>query len=159
MGLLGILKAGGAYVPVDPAYPKARLQFMLQDSRCSVLLTQEKCLGDHLAFTKSPDSHSELKIVALDRDADAIRKEDGENPRGYLNSNNLAYVIYTSGSSGTPKGVAIEHRNTVALLNWAKEVFTAGELAAVLSSTSICFDLSVFELFVPLELGRQGCSR
>lgn len=149
LGLLGILKAGGAYVPFDPAYPKARLEFMLQDSRCSVLLTQEKWLGD-LAFT---DSHSQLKIIALDRDADAIRKEDRENPRGYLNSNNLAYVIYTSGSTGTPKGVAVEHRNTVALLNWAKEVFTASELAGVLASTSICFDLSVFELFAPLSWG------
>ena len=150
IGLLGILKAGGAYVPLDPAYPKARLEFLLRDSRCCVLLTQQKWLGDKLAST---DSRSQLKIVALDRDADAIRKEDRENPRGNLNSNNLAYVIYTSGSTGTPKGVAIEHRNTVALLHWAKEVFTDIELAGVLASTSICFDLSVFELFVPLSRG------
>ena len=66
---------------------------------------------------------------------------------------NLAYVIYTSGSTGQPKGVAIEHRNTVALLHWAKSVFTNDELAGVLASTSICFDLSVFELFVPLSWG------
>jgi amino acid adenylation domain-containing protein len=150
VGLLGILKARSAYVPLDPAYPEARLEFLLRDSRCSVLLTQQKWLGDKLAFT---DSHSQLKIIALDRDADAIRKEDRENPRGNHDSKNLAYVIYTSGSTGTPKGVAIEHRNTVALLNWAKEVFTAGELAGVLASTSICFDLSVFELFVPLSWG------
>jgi amino acid adenylation domain-containing protein len=150
IGLLGILKAGGAYVPLDPAYPKARLEFLLRDSRCSLLLTQQKWLGDTLAFT---DSHSQLKIIALDRDADAIRKEDRETPRGNPDWNKLAYVIYTSGSTGTPKGVAIEHCNTVALLNWAKEVFTAGELAGVLASTSICFDLSVFELFVPLSWG------
>jgi amino acid adenylation domain-containing protein len=153
IGLLGILKAGGAYVPLDPAYPQARLEFVLQDSRCSVLLTQEKGRGDQLAFTDSQASHLELKIVALDRDANAITAEDGENPRRCLSSSNLAYVIYTSGSTGTPKGVAIEHRNTVALLNWAKEVFTASELAGVLASTSICFDLSVFELFVPLSWG------
>jgi amino acid adenylation domain-containing protein len=150
VGLLGILKASSAYVPLDPAYPEARLEFLLRDSRCFVLLTQQKWLGDKLAFTHS---HSQLKIVALDRDADAIRKEDRENPFGNPDSSNLAYVIYTSGSTGTPKGVAIEHRNTVALLTWAKEVFTAGELAGVLASTSICFDLSVFELFVPLSLG------
>ena len=67
----------------------------------------------------------------------------------------LAYVIYTSGSTGRPKGVAIEHRNTVALLHWAREQFSDAELAGVLASTSICFDLSVFELFVPLSWG--GC--
>jgi amino acid adenylation domain-containing protein len=153
IGLLGILKAGGAYVPLDPAYPKARLEFILQDSRCSVLLTQQKWLGDKLPFTNSHDFHSELKIVALDRDADAIRKEDRENSPGYFNSSNLAYVIYTSGSTGTPKGVAIEHRNTIALLNWAKDAFTRSEISGVLASTSICFDLSVFELFAPLSWG------
>src|SRR6185369_11018081 len=59
----------------------------------------------------------------------------------------------TSGSSGRPKGVAIEHRSTVALLSWAAEEFSREELDTVLASTSICFDLSVFEIFVPLSLG------
>jgi amino acid adenylation domain-containing protein/FkbH-like protein len=65
----------------------------------------------------------------------------------------LAYVIYTSGSTGTPKGVAIEHRNAVAFASWARDVFTPEELSGVLASTSICFDLSVFEMFVPLCWG------
>ncbi|MCP4654112.1 MAG: AMP-binding protein, partial [bacterium] len=67
---------------------------------------------------------------------------------------NLAYVIYTSGSTGRPKGVAIEHRHAVAMVAWAHQEFPAAELAGVLASTSICFDLSIFELFVPL--GRGG---
>lgn len=65
----------------------------------------------------------------------------------------MAYVIYTSGSTGKPKGVAIEHRSTVALLHWAGTVFAPEVLTGVLASTSICFDLSVFELFVPLSVG------
>src|SRR5207302_1328112 len=65
----------------------------------------------------------------------------------------LAYVIYTSGSTGRPKGVAIEHRSVVNFIHWARQVFTAEELGGVLASTSICFDLSVFELFVPLCSG------
>ena len=72
---------------------------------------------------------------------------------GQTRAGNLAYVIYTSGSTGTPKGVAIEHRNTVAFLDWARTVFGPQQLAGVLASTSICFDLSVFELFVPLSWG------
>src|SRR4029077_8804931 len=64
-----------------------------------------------------------------------------------------AYVIYTSGSTGRPKGVVIEHRNAVAFIAWARQTFGADELSGVLASTSICFDLSVFELFVPLSGG------
>ena len=66
---------------------------------------------------------------------------------------NLAYVIYTSGSTGRPKGVAITHQSASAFLHWAGEVFSPAQLAGVLASTSICFDLSIFELFVPLSQG------
>src|SRR5207302_10479173 len=70
-----------------------------------------------------------------------------------LDVENLAYVIYTSGSTGTPRGVAIEHGSVNVLLHWAREVFSAEELSGVLASTSICFDLSVFEIFAPLSWG------
>ena len=65
----------------------------------------------------------------------------------------LAYVIYTSGSTGWPKGVAIEHHSAVTMLQWAKQQFGPDDIAGVLAATSICFDLSVFELFVPLCWG------
>src|SRR5262249_33070191 len=64
-----------------------------------------------------------------------------------------AYIIYTSGSTGRPKGVAITHRSAVTLVKWAGDVFSEEELNGVLASTSICFDLSVFELVVPLSWG------
>ncbi|MCP4661995.1 MAG: AMP-binding protein, partial [bacterium] len=66
---------------------------------------------------------------------------------------NLATLIYTSGSTGRAKGVAIAHRSAVAMVEWAREVFSPAEVAGVLASTSICFDLSIFELFVPLSRG------
>jgi amino acid adenylation domain-containing protein len=66
---------------------------------------------------------------------------------------NLAYLIYTSGSTGRPKGVAIEHRSATAFVHWAREWFSDEELAGVFASTSINFDLSIFELFVPLAFG------
>ena len=72
---------------------------------------------------------------------------------GAAGSGNLAYVIYTSGSTGTPKGVAVEHRSAVALVEWARRAFAAADLAGVLAATSIGFDLSVFEIFVPLACG------
>ncbi|MCP4668985.1 MAG: AMP-binding protein, partial [Deltaproteobacteria bacterium] len=66
---------------------------------------------------------------------------------------NLGYLSYTSGSTGKAKGVAIAHRSTVAMLRWAREVYSRAELEGVLASTSICFDISTFELFLPLVCG------
>ncbi|MET0398422.1 MAG: amino acid adenylation domain-containing protein, partial [Longimicrobiaceae bacterium] len=84
----------------------------------------------------------------------ALRPPGGGLPAVAIDPRNLAYLIYTSGSTGRPKGVQIEHRSAVALLRWADEVFADDELAGVLASTSLSFDLSVFELFLPL--GRGG---
>lgn len=144
VAILGVLKAGGAYVPLDPAYPRERLAFILQDAKAPVLITQESLRNLHSADTR---------LVCLDTDWERIHGAPRENPGATAGSSDLAYVIYTSGSTGRPKGVAIEHRAPVALIAWAQAAYTAEELAGVLASTSICFDLSVFEMFVPLSLG------
>ena len=148
IGLLGILKAGGAYVPLDPKYPPERLRFMLHDTRASVLLTQQS-LASSLPEV-------EARVVYLDTDWARIEDESPGNPCSTVTSHNLAYVIYTSGSTGKPKGVAIEHRNTVALIAWSHEVYSKSDLAGVLCSTSLCFDLSIFEIFVPLSCGGKA---
>ncbi len=147
VGLLGILKAGGAYVPLDPNYPSERLAYMLSDAGVSVLLTQQSLL-------LSLPEH-QAQVVCLDRDWEAIASLSNQNPVNEANPENLAYVIYTSGSTGKPKGVAIEHHSPVALCNWAKKIFTIEQLAGVLASTSICFDLSIFEIFVTLSCSGQ----
>jgi aspartate racemase len=146
IGLLGILKAGGAYVPLDPAYPKERLAFVLQDAQVSVLLTEQQLL-DAL-----PTASGERR-VCLDTDRRQFSEQIDANPEHTTTSKNLAYVIYTSGSTGKPKGVAIEHFSVTTFLFWAHSVFTREDLTGVLASTSICFDLSVFELFAPLTCG------
>jgi amino acid adenylation domain-containing protein/non-ribosomal peptide synthase protein (TIGR01720 family) len=144
IGLLGILKAGGAYLPLEPTYPKTRLAFILEETRIPVLLTQS-------SLKEGLPSHK-AQVVCLDNE-NTFLGFNSENPLSGVTPLNLAYVIYTSGSTGQPKGVAIEHRSTVVLLNWAKEIFTPQQLSYVLASTSICFDLSVFEIFVPLSWG------
>ena len=65
----------------------------------------------------------------------------------------MAYLIFTSGSTGVPKGVAIEHRSAAALLRWAVSEFSPAQLRGTLASTSVCFDLSIFEIFLPLSQG------
>ncbi|HEY4284243.1 MAG TPA: amino acid adenylation domain-containing protein [Chthoniobacterales bacterium] len=139
VALLGVLKAGGAYVPIDPAYPKARVAFILEDADVTVLVTQRRWLS----------LLPEATIVTLD---DLPWSNIGNVPDD-VEPHNLAYIIYTSGSTGQPKGVAIEHRNALALIDWAARTFTTEELSGVLGATSICFDLSIFELFVPLACG------
>ncbi|HET9550648.1 MAG TPA: condensation domain-containing protein, partial [Candidatus Binatia bacterium] len=164
--LLAILKAGGAYLPLDPAYPPDRLRFMLADARVSLLITRGNLVeegrwtsvlseveGIENRYLQSSILSPRPKVVCLDRDAPLFKQQSAKNLNVRIDSENLAYVIYTSGSSGAPKGVAIEHRNAVAFLYWAKQVFSAEQLAGVLASTSICFDLSVFEIFAPLSWG------
>ena len=144
-GILGVLKAGGAYVPVDPAYPASRIAQILQDARAPVLLTQ--------ASLASSLPEIACERVLLDEGAAALDAEPDARIESGAASTSLAYVIYTSGSTGRPKGVAIEHRSAVCLARWAHGVFAPEELSRVLFSTSICFDLSIFELFVPLSMG------
>ncbi|NEP12786.1 MAG: amino acid adenylation domain-containing protein [Symploca sp. SIO2C1] len=145
IGLLAILKAGGAYVPLDGSYPSSRLAQILEDAQLHFLLTDSDSQSQ-LPTTKTP-------IILLDQDWGITAALTQTNPLSNIQANNLAYVLYTSGSTGRPKGVAIEHRSPVSLLSWATEVFSPEQLAGVLASTSICFDLSVFELFVPLSWG------
>ncbi|HVG46215.1 MAG TPA: amino acid adenylation domain-containing protein, partial [Longimicrobium sp.] len=146
VSLLAVLKAGGAYVPLDPAYPAERLAFTLSDSGVVALLTQES-LRSALPVADG------ATVVSVDAAAAEIARESAEGIENGATPRSLAYLIYTSGSTGVPKGVAIEHESAVALLSWAATVFTAEELSGVLAATSISFDLSVFELFLPLSLG------
>ncbi|MEB0259440.1 amino acid adenylation domain-containing protein [Undibacterium sp. 5I1] len=104
VGLLGILKAGAAYVPLDPAYPKDRLDYMLQDCNPAMLLTQ-RALLPFLPVTSVP-------LLAIDDASAVLANQPGTNPDPSalgLCSAHLAYVIYTSGSTGMPKGVMVEH--------------------------------------------------
>jgi amino acid adenylation domain-containing protein len=165
VGILGILKAGGAYVPLDPAYPNERLAFMLDDSQASLLLTQGRLVGERFdngglkpvlsegegiekGNSRSSIFDSRIQVVCLDRDWQETAREGDENFESGATAENLAYVIYTSGSTGRPKGVAIQHRSTATLVYWAREIFSPEDISGVFASTSICFDLSVFEIFL-----------
>ena len=146
-GILGILKAGSAYVPIDPSYPKDRLQYILEDARAPIVLTENSLLGELAGYAG--------KIICLDADWDKMSHEPDTNPTTQVNRRNLAYVLFTSGSTGRPKGVALEHRTPVTFIHWAEENFTMQELLR-----SDVFDVSMLRrLHVRnvrnLECGRQ----
>ncbi|MCC2669885.1 MAG: tycC2, partial [Armatimonadetes bacterium] len=143
--LLGILKAGACYVPLDAAYPRERLELMLRSSGAALLLTDSSLLPG------LPES--EARPLLLDQLPEPHGADHPPAPFPTVHPGQLANVIYTSGSTGVPKGVAIEHRSVAALAAWAGRLYSPAELAGVLAGTSICFDLSVFELFVTLCCG------
>jgi amino acid adenylation domain-containing protein len=145
IAMLSVLKAGGAYVPLDPSYPRQRLAYMLEDSQASVVVTSQ-----HL---RSVIADYRGKVVCLDEENDEIAAQSSQGVEAEVSQQNLAYIIYTSGSTGRPKGVAIQHSSAAALINWATDQFESAQLSGMLASTSICFDLSVYELFVTLCSG------
>ncbi len=147
VGLLGILKAGGAYLPLDPAYPKERLAFMLEDARAPVLLTQSRVAA-------SMPVHR-AHLLCLDSGWEAIGRESKENPVSRSTVRNLAYVIYTSGSTGEPKGVMVEHRSLVNYLCWLGEGLLGDALKHLPLTTRLTFDMCLKQLFPPLLRGGE----
>ncbi|HEX8433121.1 MAG TPA: amino acid adenylation domain-containing protein, partial [Longimicrobium sp.] len=146
VGLLGVLKAGGAYVPLDPAYPAERLRYTLRDSAPAVLLTQSS-LADRFA---------DMAIPTVTLDGAAWTDQPETNPeRAGVTPEHLAYVIYTSGSTGQPKGVMNIHRGVVNLLTSMRASLGVEAGDRLLAVTTLAFDISVLELFLPLVSGAQ----
>ncbi len=155
VAVLAVLKAGGAYVPLDPAYPAERLAQTLAACRAPVVVTRA-VLRDRLPAAPAAPAGGGGGAVArllVEVDAADLAALPDTPPPAAAQSHNLAYLIYTSGSTGRPKGVAIEHASAVALLRWTAAAFADDELAVTVAATSLCFDLSVFELFAPLTRG------
>jgi len=152
VGLLGILKAGGAYVPLDPDYPFDRLEYMIIDSKMSIILTQARTM-DKITQLLS----NKLKAIVLDTQWDQIEcatQAETELERD-VTADHLAYVIYTSGSTGKPKGVMIPHQ---ALTNFLITMSIRPGLSSkdiLFAVTTYCFDIAGLELYLPLITGAQ----
>ncbi len=146
-GILGILKAGGAYVPIDPAYPAERINYMQENTAARIILSSEA--------SKDKLQEQAAEVIAIDTDWEQISKETNDGLKIKIDQHSLAYVIYTSGSTGRPKGVMIEHRNLYSFIKWCQHEFAEDKFEIVYASTSMCFDLSVFEFFYPLTVGKK----
>jgi amino acid adenylation domain-containing protein len=145
IAILGVVKAGAAYLPIDPAYPKKRIAFMIEDAAASAIITWHE-LAHILPQT-------EAKAICLDSDRPAIREYDRTNLDSGATTDNLAYVIYTSGSTGLPKGVQIQHSSLLNLILWHQRTYhiTSEDRASQLAAPG--FDASVWEIWPYLTAG------
>ncbi|GAA4791365.1 non-ribosomal peptide synthase/polyketide synthase [Streptomyces ziwulingensis] len=168
--LWAVLKSGAGYLPVDPGYPVDRVRFMLSDAAPALVVATRETAGS-LPGDCAPllledcltDSDSDSD-TDTDTDSEAGDTGGGDGTGGNLTDadrarplhpDHPAYVIYTSGSTGRPKGVVVTHRSVAALAAWAGERFGPDGLSHVVASTSLNFDVSVFEMLCPLLVG--GC--
>jgi amino acid adenylation domain-containing protein len=145
VALLGILKAGGAFVPLDPEHPDDRLASILDDSRLSTIISEQRFV----------ERFAERGAILTCLDDASITQESIENPRTNVAPENSAYVIYTSGTTGTPKGVMIEHRSLVNYVYWFNQTVMAGKAPILPAVTKLTFDASLKQLFAPLLRGGQ----
>ena len=158
VGVLAIMKAGGAYLPLDPAYPKARLEYMVEDSGVRLVITQ-KHLAKQLSIESSSAEQSSIEqIICLDDESflEELQQLEGSNldkDRLGLTSNHLSYVIYTSGSTGKPKGVMLEHHSLTNFLTSMQAEPGMKREDTLLAVTSLSFDIHVLELYLPLVVG------
>ncbi|MEM9058246.1 MAG: amino acid adenylation domain-containing protein, partial [Pseudomonadota bacterium] len=144
VAVLATVKAGAAYVPLDPGYPRARLQYILQDAQ------PRACIVDTAADLAALDAGGSL-LVDLATDAAATDRVD--NPPRALHPDAAVYVIYTSGSTGQPKGAVNTHAALVNRLAWMQESYRLDDTDRVLHKTPLGFDVSAWELFWPLISG------
>lgn len=149
VGLLAILKAGGAYVALDPEYPAERLTYMMTDSGINLLLTQER-----LRARLTIPHHIQVLYLEGESEVDWCGEPGGNLPL-ITQPDNLAYVLYTSGSTGQPKAAGNTHRGLYNRLDWMQSAYALTPGEGVLQKTPIGFDVSVWELLWPLQVGAR----
>lgn len=144
--ILGVLKAGAAYVPLDPAYPAAQLEFILDDSAPELILTQAA-----MRTRPAAEILEGRTTLDLDRDCPAL---EGPLALPAVSPTDRAYVMYTSGSTGRPKGVQVPHR-AITRLVIDNDFADFGPDEVILHLAPLAFDASTFELWAALLHG--GC--
>jgi amino acid adenylation domain-containing protein len=147
VAVMSILKAGGAYAPLDPDYPRARLQMMLDDLAAPAVVT-EQALMPRLPLCARA-------ILCVDDPGSPADQHADTNPCVKVSPDDLIYVIYTSGSTGRPKGAAVKHGGFSNLLHWYTTEFDLGPDDKYLLASSFGFDLTQKNIFAPLISGGQ----
>ncbi|AJQ96549.1 non-ribosomal peptide synthetase [Gynuella sunshinyii] len=143
VAIYATIKTGAAYLPLDTTLPAARIELMLEQAGVSTVLTTTHCPAE-------PWLQQRTRVNV---DSSEYEHQPVENPEATIHEDNTAYVIFTSGSTGTPKGVMNSHKGICNRLLWMQEQFRLNAQDVVLQKTVYSFDVSVWELFWPLQTG------
>ncbi|MEV0948718.1 amino acid adenylation domain-containing protein, partial [Rhodococcus sp. NPDC049939] len=149
VAIYAVVKSGGAYVPIDPDQPAERIAHVVAIAEPALILT---CTVDRV---KLPASVEALALDVLDVSEHSAHPIGDGDRVASLRPGNPAYVIFTSGSTGEPKGVTVPHEGIVNRLLWMQQRYPIGPKDAVLQKTPTTFDVSVWELFWPLQTGAR----
>ncbi len=145
--LFAILKSGAAYLPLDASYPEDRINYMIDDSKLKMIITEE-----NLSAKFKPVN--EIKIIVLDSIKNELAEQKYDNPTVKLDEENIAYVIYTSGSTGKPKGTLITHKGFKNYLSWCLFAYPVHIGNGSLLHSTIAFDATVTSIFPSLLAGK-----
>lgn len=165
VALMGILKAGYAYVPFEPSLPKARVQKLLVSLSARLVIADNVTLDHVNEIVSEVDqvekvfhwnninqiSHQKFECIDLSVDAPVAI------PAFARTNDDFAYIIYTSGSTGLPKGVMVRHKPVINIIEWINNSFDVKEGDRLLFTTSLGFDLSVYDIFGTLAAGATIC--
>lgn len=143
--IYGIIKAGAAYLPIDTDIPSERLGYMLKDSKAKILFYNHDNIDEAILNTINGFNVHSIK--------DDIALLPTNHIESQLSPEDLAYVIYTSGSTGQPKGVKCHHKGICNRLNWMDSDYPVSSNDTFIQKTPITFDVSLWELFWPLQVG------
>ena len=143
VAIVATLKVGAVYMPMYVGYPNERLEYMLENSKAKLLIYKQE----------NVKTFNEIKL----RLNNYNNLDDLENFKinEHINCDDVAYIIYTSGSTGKPKGVQVTHKNLINFVYAFKEYYN-GEIDTrdnFLATTNISFDVSIWEIFLPLLSG------
>lgn len=162
VALFGILKAGGTYVPLEPTYPAKRVEWILDSLNIEYILTQNRHVEmlrelttpiQHCLCLDSAEGESERGGAFTCWTKQHVEKMPVDALPTVSDANDIAYIIFTSGSTGTPKGVVVRHQPVINLIQWVNNTFQVGPTDRLLFVTSLCFDLSVYDIFGILGVG------
>jgi len=145
IGIMGILKAGCAYLPIDATYPQSRVEYILANSKTSVVVTTVDINNSIVV--------SGLKIMKIDSEGDGLEEYPDVNPEINVNPHDPCYLIYTSGSTGQPKGVLLNHEGRVNNFHDFNTRFSITCKDKVLAISSVSFDMSAYDILGSMMAG------